>query len=64
MKVKIKAHGEMSELEKKIGYTFADRGILKEALSHTSFVNEAKDGGKSNERLEFLGDAVLSAIVS
>ena len=53
MKVKIKAHGEMSELEKKIGYTFADRGILKEALSHTSFVNEAKDGGKSNERLEF-----------
>lgn len=64
MRTKIRAQGEMSELEKKIGYTFSDREILKEALSHTSFVNEAKDGGKSNERLEFLGDAVLSAIVS
>lgn len=46
-------------------YHFADESLLDEALTHKSFVNECKDEeAKHNERLEFLGDAVLSLIVS
>lgn len=44
------------------GYTFKNEGLLKTALSHSSYANEHKT--KSNERLEFLGDSVLSIIVS
>ncbi|MBE6837475.1 MAG: ribonuclease III [Ruminococcus sp.] len=52
----------MSSFEKKIGYTFNDKNIIYEALSHSSFANETKKN--SNERLEFLGDSVLSIVVS
>ena len=52
----------MIELEKKIGYTFKDKSLLKEALTHSSYVNG--DHNKCNERLEFLGDSVLSVTVS
>ena len=58
---------DLSLLEKKIGYTFRDKNILKEALTHSSYANELRAKKKDavcNERLEFLGDAVLSAIVS
>ena len=49
--------------EKAIGYTFKNKDLLEVALTHSSFVNEG--GGKySNERMEFLGDAILDAIVS
>ncbi len=55
-------------LEKRIGYTFQNKEILKEALTHSSFSNECKSKGGAriacNERLEFLGDSVLSIIVS
>ena len=52
-------------LEGKIGYTFRDRSLLVLALTHTSFANEAHSGHLgSNERLEFLGDAVLELISS
>lgn len=44
------------------GYTFKDKELLKTALSHSSYANETR--GESNERLEFLGDSVLSLIVS
>lgn len=54
----------LAEFEKLIGYTFKDRSILYEALSHSSFANESKDKLNSNERLEFLGDSVLSIVVS
>lgn len=54
----------LNEFESKIGYKFKDISILEEALSHSSFVNECKDGRRSNERLEFLGDSVLSIVVS
>ena len=50
-----------------IGYDFRDDDLLKAALIHSSASNEAKSRGKlaeSNERLEFLGDSVLSLIVS
>lgn len=52
-------------LEGKIGYTFQDRSLLVLALTHTSFANEAHSGHLgSNERLEFLGDAVLELVSS
>jgi len=47
-----------SELESRIGYTFRDAELLKEALTHSSYANEQGEGSCSNERLEFLGDAV------
>jgi ribonuclease-3 len=55
---------DFSEFEKKIGYTFNNKQLLFEALSHSSYANEARGGRRSNERLEFLGDSVLSAVVS
>ncbi len=50
-------------LEKKIGYTFADKSLAANALTHSSFYNEHKKDTVSNERLEFLGDSVLSLIM-
>ncbi len=54
----------MKELEKILGYEFRNKELLKRALSHTSYCNEVKNGVQSNERLEFLGDSVLSVIVA
>ena len=51
-------------LETRLGYTFKDAKILKRALTHSSFSNESKDKPECNERMEFLGDAVLSIAVS
>ncbi len=58
---------EFFDLEKKIGYKFSDIKYLETALTHTSYSNEKKSRGmnfSSNERLEFLGDAVLEIVVS
>lgn len=52
----------MNNLEKSIGYTFKNKQLLKCAMTHTSYANETKT--ESNERLEFLGDSVLSFFVS
>ena len=50
----------LTELQKKIGYSFKDTALLSHALTHTSYANEKHLGHTgSNERLEFLGDAVL-----
>lgn len=55
---------DFSEIEKKIRYTFKDRSILDNALRHSSYVNEQQDQDLAdNERLEFLGDAVLNLVV-
>lgn len=52
-------------LEEKIGYTFTDKKLLRNALCHSSYSNERRSEHiPSNERLEFLGDSVLSIIVS
>ncbi len=52
-------------LENKIGIVFKDKNLLIKALTHRSYLNETKVRGlNSNERLEFLGDAVLSFWVS
>ena len=48
----------MIKLEERLGYVFRDKTLLETALSHSSYANE-RHGVNSNERLEFLGDAVL-----
>lgn len=52
----------MSDCEKKIGYEFKNKELLETALTHSSFANEHRV--HDNERLEFLGDSVLSVIIS
>ncbi len=55
----------LRELEETIGYEFQDRSLLKQALTHSSYANEHKmDHSHCNERLEFLGDAVLELVTS
>lgn len=55
----------MDELEKRIGYQFRDRALLRQALTHSSYANEQKINKlKDYERLEFLGDAVLELVSS
>jgi ribonuclease-3 len=54
----------LERLQSKIGVGFEDVTLLDEALTHSSFVNEHPDwAGKDNERLEFLGDAILDFLV-
>lgn len=55
---------ELEQFEQVIGYTFQNKRLLHEALSHSSYANEMKKLRRSNERLEFLGDSVLSIVVS
>ena len=54
----------MKQLEKNIGYHFRDKNLLKAAVTHSSFANENRGGLAYNERLEFLGDAVLQLVTS
>ena len=57
----------LHELEAKLGYTFKNIEYLRTALTHSSYSNELKLRGiaaESNERLEFLGDSVLSIIAA
>lgn len=51
-------------LQVKLGYRFRDAGLLLQALTHRSYANETRDNVLDNERLEFLGDAVLGAVIS
>lgn len=56
---------DYTSFEKKINYKFSDLALLKEATCHSSYANERRDENvKCSERLEFLGDSVLSMIVS
>ncbi len=55
----------MNALEKKIGYEFGEFSLMEEALTHSSYANEhGLERIECNERLEFLGDSVLSIVVS
>ncbi len=54
----------MKDFYQIIGYEFKDTSYLTEALTHSSYANEMHKKLRCNERLEFLGDAVLSIIVS
>ncbi|MBI2029425.1 ribonuclease III [Candidatus Gottesmanbacteria bacterium] len=53
-----------TQLEKTIGINFKDKKLLLDAITHRSFLNESPENIQSNERLEFLGDAVLELLVS
>jgi len=53
----------MKTLEEKLGYSFKNNKLLINALTHSSYANETRDG-TSYERLEFLGDSILSIVVS
>ena len=54
----------MEVLEQKLNYKFNNIKLLENALTHSSYANEVRNGLTSNERLEFLGDSVLSIIVA
>lgn len=53
-----------TELERGLGYRFQDKRLLENALTHSSYANERRDGRTSNERLEFLGDSILGFVVA
>ncbi|NLZ24792.1 ribonuclease III [Candidatus Dojkabacteria bacterium] len=55
---------KINELQEIIGISFNNPLLLKTALTHCSYINEHKSTNEHNERLEFLGDAVLELIVS
>ena len=56
---------QMAELQTKLGVEFIDKNLLKEALVHRSYINEHPSFALAhNERLEFLGDAVLELVVT
>jgi ribonuclease-3 len=58
-------NSKLEDLEQALGYSFQDRALLRRALTHSSSANEAGEAASAdNERLEFLGDAVLGWIVS
>jgi ribonuclease-3 len=56
---------DLATFEQRIGVSFGDKGLLEQAFTHRSFLNEHRDLKKEhNERLEFLGDAVLELVVT
>lgn len=58
------AKTSLKNLQAQIGYQFRSRQLLLEALTHSSYAREASGRARDNERLEFLGDAVLNFLVS
>jgi ribonuclease-3 len=57
--------GDLRNLQKDIHYKFRDRALLENALMHTSYVNEqGMERSMSNQRLEYLGDAVIELVVT
>jgi len=54
----------IDELDRDLELGFKDRALLQQALYHRSYLNEAAEDVESNERMEFLGDAVLGLIIS
>ncbi|MAG12251.1 ribonuclease III [bacterium] len=56
---------DFSVFEKKINVTFKNKNLLKQAFTHRSYINEhSREGLSHNERMEFLGDAVLELVVT
>lgn len=55
---------DLSMLQERLGYTFENRELLERALTHPSYANERRGQRKHNQRLEFLGDAVIGLLVA
>lgn len=61
----VSAADDLHDLEARLGVHFSEPELLRQALTHPSYANEhPEEGGFTNERLEFLGDAVLGLIVA
>ncbi len=61
----MKSRNDLKELEESIGYQFKDYRLLRKAMTHSSYTNERRiEKLDCNERLEFLGDAVLEIVAS
>ena len=61
----VRLRDEFEALQRAIGYRFRNRGLLEQAMTHTSRANEDSSGGvRDNESLEFLGDAVLGFVIA
>lgn len=60
----IRDHERVEALQRDLGTRFSDATLLREALTHRSYLNEIEQAWPSNERLEFLGDAVLGMIAA
>jgi ribonuclease-3 len=56
--------GNLTLLQTRLGYAFADANLLQTALTHPSFRHEHPEAGADNQRLEFLGDAVLGLLLA
>lgn len=56
--------GQLAALQGRIGYTFRDPALLRESLLHPSYVQDHPEETGNNQRLEFLGDAVLDIVLS
>ena len=58
-------NSHLKELEERIAYEFKNKNLFTQALTHSSYANEHRlDHSRCNERLEFLGDAVLEIVTS
>ena len=56
---------DFTKFEERIGVVFSDKGILRQAFTHRSYINEHRESGlEHNERLEFLGDAILELSIT
>ena len=55
---------DLDEFQRRLGHTFADARLLRQALTHASFGHEKRQHVPDNQRLEFLGDAVLQLVVT
>ncbi len=55
---------EILKLEKILGVEFKNQDLFKTALTHRSYINENPTAGENNERMEFLGDAVLELVIT
>lgn len=64
MLLRLRRKNPYKELEKKLGYAFRDHKLLEMALTHRSYRFETRDVQEDNQRLEFLGDAVLGFVVA
>jgi ribonuclease III len=62
--VNVEAENKFENLEVGLGYTFRDRSLLEEALTHRSSTNEVSGRIADNQRLEFFGDSILGFLIS
>ena len=59
-----KRYKQLNKLQKNLKIKFKNKSLLNRALTHRSYINEYRAGLKDNERLEYLGDAVLAVIIN